>query len=145
LHIAIRSSTPDIARLLLEAGARVSAVDCGRNTPLTLAVSVEWTKLIIKHSKSFHITGKDGSIALTRTTENGNLELVRMLLSEGVPVNCADPQSRTPLHFAAMHGLRGFAEIFYREGPNMNAQDNDGWTALHMPCSETKKWSRGCA
>jgi ankyrin repeat protein len=68
--------------------------------------------------------------ALVEAIENGNVDVVKRLIEEGVNVNLSR-NGVTPLMLAASKGHAEIAEVVLQAGVNINAKDDDGWTALH--------------
>jgi hypothetical protein len=54
-----------------------------------------------------------------------------LLLHQDIPVDIADPQSHTPLMWAAYKGYPSCVDLFLRWGANVYATDDQGFTALH--------------
>jgi ankyrin repeat protein len=67
---------------------------------------------------------------LVEAIEQGNIDAVKKLIEEGVNVNLSR-NGVTPLMLAASKGNTGIAEVVLQAGVNINAKDDDGWTALH--------------
>ena len=61
---------------------------------------------------------------------NGNLEIVRQLVSEGVAVDAVDPDKRTPLMWAAFNGHTAVVAHLLEHGAELEAKDANGRTAL---------------
>jgi palmitoyltransferase ZDHHC13/17 len=54
-----------------------------------------------------------------------------LLLHQDIPVDIPDPQSHTPLMWAAYKGYSSCVDLFLRWGANVYATDDQGFTALH--------------
>jgi hypothetical protein len=54
-----------------------------------------------------------------------------LLLHQDIPVDIPDPQSHTPLMWAAYKGYSSCVELFLKWGANVYATDDQGFTALH--------------
>jgi ankyrin repeat protein len=100
LHAAVSEGHQEIARLLLQAGANVSARDRPGNTPLHEAAST------------------------------GHIGAMEVLLSAGADVNARDDRGRTPLHEAARKGRVDVVEFLIRAGAEVNLIDSLGQTPL---------------
>ena len=116
--MAVFFGHPEIARLLIEAGADV-------NEAATNA-----TKVAIIHSAA----------------AAANLEIVRLLIEKGARVNVAQEGGFTPLHEAAAQGNRALAELLIGAGANLAAKTTDGQTATDLADArkhpETAQWLR---
>jgi ankyrin repeat protein len=102
--MAVFFGHPEIARMLIEAGADV-------NEAATNA-----TKVAIIHSAA----------------AAGNLEIVRLLIEKGARVNVAQEGGFTPLHEAAAQGNRTMAELLIQAGADLAAKTTDGQTAADI-------------
>ena len=69
--------------------------------------------------------------SLLDASEEGNLEEVRRLLSEGADVNAVDKYKNTPLHFASAIGDEA-VKMLLDAGADVTAGDNYKWTPLHL-------------
>ena len=45
----------------------------------------------------------------------------------------------TPLHYACKSGIVGIVSLFMIASIDLNARDNDRWTALHHACAKGRK------
>ena len=65
---------------------------------------------------------------------NGNLNRVKALLNQGVPVNSrnAHGQGWTPLHFAASSGNLSVVQELLRRGAHVNPRTRSGMTPLYL-------------
>ena len=62
----------------------------------------------------------------------GNLNLVRALLNQGVPVNSRDQAGYTPLHLASRRGLLSVVQELLKRGAHVNPRSIHGYTPLHV-------------
>jgi len=65
------------------------------------------------------------------SASNGNLTHIQSLVSQGVSVNVADYDGRTPLHLAACEGRLRVSQYLISKGANPNAKDRWGHTPHH--------------
>jgi ankyrin repeat protein len=116
--MAVFFGHPEIARMLIEAGADV-------NEAATNA-----TKVAVIHSAA----------------AAANLEIVRLLIEKGAHVNVAQEGGFTPLHEAAAQGNRALAELLIQAGADLAAKTTDGQTAADIADArkhpETAQWLR---
>ncbi|RHY84478.1 hypothetical protein DYB31_007463 [Aphanomyces astaci] len=68
--------------------------------------------------------------ALCWAAGTGNVDMLRRLLTEGVDVNLADYDRRTPLHIAASDGNAEEVKLLIQAGANCHAKDRWGVTPL---------------
>ena len=61
---------------------------------------------------------------------NGNLNRVRTLLNQGVPVNTQNDAGWTPLHYAAYSGHLSVVQELLKRGAHVNPRNGAGWTPL---------------
>ena len=106
LHLACARKQPLVAKLLIEAGAKIEALAEGGQTPLFWA------------------------------TCGNNPRVVRLLLEQGarVGVICQAGlnSGKTPLHVAAEYGMKEIAQALVAGGAELNVRDYDGKTPLDM-------------
>ena len=62
----------------------------------------------------------------------GNLNRVRMLLNQGVPVNTPNDAGWTPLHYAAYSGHLSVVKELLRRGAHLNPRTRSGMTPLNV-------------
>ena len=101
LHLTSREGYVDVARMLVERGADVSAQD------------------------------KDGETPLHRASSGGRVDVARMLVERGADMSAQDKDGETPLHRALSGGHVDVARMLMEHGANVSAQDKDGRTPLH--------------
>lgn len=107
LHLVARLGYADIAKLLLDSGADVDAVDGhAKYTALHFAI----------------LTDKK--------------EMVRLLLDRSADVNAA-PTGESPLHLAAREGSREVVELLVKRGADLSARTHQGMTPLMIAESTT--------
>ena len=64
--------------------------------------------------------------------KSGNLNRVKTLLNQGVPVNSRNEDGYTPLHFAAYSGRVNVVQELLRRGAHLNPRSLYGYTPLHL-------------
>jgi len=65
----------------------------------------------------------------------GNMNRVKALLNQGVPVNTRTDDGWTPLHIAAKNGKLEVVKELLRRGARVNARNHWGYTPLHYAIS----------
>ena len=64
--------------------------------------------------------------------QNGNLNQVKALLNQGVPVNSRNAHGWTPLHFAASSGRVNVVQELLRRGAHVNPRTRSGMTPVYL-------------
>ncbi len=133
----------ETARRLLELGADVNAMSDYGQTPLYRAAynsDLEMVRLLLKNGADVNLAGeKSGTVlyaALSRLTRFANLELIKLLLDNGADrekkVWGKTPLSRLSLRYAARLGNERMARQLIDIGLDVDAEDRDGRTPLHL-------------
>ena len=136
LHIAVKKNAPNLARLLLQKGAKLNLKDDIGDTPLHIAVeheTEEMVELLLKNGANPQAVDSMGRQALHYAVEDGQESMVKVLLDHGGVKDVAvDPLLRsTLLHFAVNRGNSTIIEIILKAGSDANGKDHWGDTPLH--------------
>ncbi|XP_068096674.1 E3 ubiquitin-protein ligase MIB2 isoform X3 [Hyperolius riggenbachi] len=76
---------------------------------------------------------EDGFTALHLATLNNHQEVVDILIKEGrCDVNLRNNRNQTPIHLAVTHGHINLVHLLVTEGADVNAEDEDGDTPMHI-------------
>jgi len=142
LHTAIVWKRREAVELLLDRGANIEAVYDGY-TPLLRAIweanSEDLAGLLLDHGASPHaVYVLDGTTALHYAARRGLLIIMGRLIDLGFSVDVHNTFGKTPLMWAALNDTKDALELLLGRGAAINAQGNDGWTALHSACSRGK-------
>lgn len=65
---------------------------------------------------------------------HGDLEAAEDFIAIGKDVNAADPDGRTPLHYAVAYDRQDILKVLVDATPNLEAVDNKQNTPLHYAC-----------
>jgi ankyrin repeat protein len=135
LHVAARHQQTEIARLLLNHGAEVNAVNKSRMTALYFAMyalgralNMDLLELLVERGADVNATNKKGNSMLLQLVfgwERDPLPALDLLLRHGAHVNAVDNQGRTALDCAMIYlGSPGNhvprVELLLRYGANVN-------------------------
>ncbi|WP_257294417.1 ankyrin repeat domain-containing protein [Endozoicomonas sp. YOMI1] len=80
-----------------------------------------------------------GMAAVHIATKNGNLGLLRSLLSCNADINRQDKKGMTALHHAVKSNNLQALQLLLDHKADMNIQEIDGYTALHLAAGNPKK------
>ncbi|XP_044253030.1 putative ankyrin repeat protein RF_0381 [Tribolium madens] len=132
LHISVQQDNYGITIKLLKFGAEVNVVDCFGNTPLSLSIIDRNNYLI---AKTLFQNGADMSVedqrplhiffeSVLHCRTISQIELVLLLLENGVNINMTEPQSgRNCLHFVALTGFLELAVVLVEKGAHTHTMD----------------------
>ena len=101
---AISADDPDLLKLLIDKGAKVTAANEDGMTPLHLAQSATAVALLLQHGADINGRAKDGSTPLhaqaAESADTGALEVIEALLKAGADASLKDNDGKTPLDIA---------------------------------------------
>ena len=129
LHWAAAGGHTNVVELLIKHGAEINAENGGFSTPLVFAEQREHSEtveLLRKHGANM------GSQPLIQAVTIGNIEQVKLLLSEGADVNIKLKNGQTTLLLACQRRKKKVAELLIDKGADVNTKDNYGRTPLHF-------------
>lgn len=110
--------------LLLRAGIRAFDIDHAVGSGQAKRARA----LLEKHPE--YLTER-GAALLSAAVKRGHLQIARLLLDKGVPVDARDGQGPTPLFVAAEAGRQDLVKFFLSRGAQVNAVDKGRLTPLH--------------
>jgi ankyrin repeat protein len=88
------------------------------------------------------VNSKDryGATALIRATEQGHIEIIKLLLKASADVNIQDKDGVSALMEAAITGKDELVDLLLQAGANPNLKNVDGKTALEL--AENKRFNK---
>jgi len=132
LHHAARSSDPGVAVLLLNAGARVDALNEAGHSPLAAACAVgNWrlARLLLEHGAQTEPDGGAPALLAAVAGEDDPAG-VHLLLKHKAPVNVRDGADCSALLLACRAGNHDIVGALLAGGADRNAHDAAGATPL---------------
>jgi len=134
LHLTSRKGHVDVARMLVERGADVSAQAQDGRTPLHWASEwghVDVARMLVERGADVSAQAQDGRTPLHWALEWGHVDVARMLVERGADVSAQKKDGTTPLHWASLSGHVDVARMLVERGADVSAQAQDGRTPLH--------------
>jgi ankyrin repeat protein len=139
--------------MLLRRGADVDALNEVNKTAAEMGSEngkVEVAKLITEYKSDANIRNKvrsttldtaqygadedgenEGKASLHAAAEEGNIDIVRSLLEQGMDINGRNAKHQTPLDRAAHKGNVDVVRLLIERGAEVDSRDDLGWTPLH--------------
>ena len=138
LHMALTlDSNRDILEMLLSAGADVNAKNSFGNTPLHLTVTLNRDRAsaetLLDYGASLEFRNKSGNTALLEAIDRENSEIAILLLQRGADIFARNKEGDSPLSLSLKKGVSVLS--WFLDSSNINAQNNEGNTPLHMAVS----------
>jgi ankyrin repeat protein len=65
-----------------------------------------------------------------------DIRTVKKLIRRGCPVNVADDDGYTPLHWAAEYGNLALVQVILKKGADLSARTRSGWNAVDLSKAE---------
>ncbi|KFZ20754.1 hypothetical protein V502_02998 [Pseudogymnoascus sp. VKM F-4520 (FW-2644)] len=123
-------------RLLIDAGANVSAVDDRNETRLHSAAldgETEVVRLLLNAGASVLATSFNGATPLHMAVRYDHEDVVRLLINAGSDLSSVSDRGETPLHWAVYAGANvSTTKMLLDAGADVSARAHDGETPLHM-------------
>ncbi|XP_043605174.1 transient receptor potential channel pyrexia isoform X2 [Bombus pyrosoma] len=140
LHFSVLGNSPDVARILLDNGAKPTTYLYQETVEPVLhcairAGAVKIVKLLLEQGASVVEKNHMGETPLHVACFIQSIKCVELLLdSPGTNINAVDRAHRTPLHFAVMttYSSAKLVELLLKHGALVNAADKTGFTPLHV-------------
>lgn len=134
LHCACYASAdhPDLAKLLLDAGADVNAEDCSGWTALFFVSNADVAAQLLAKGADLKHCDRDGQnvLLVSAGDDSDNVAMMSFLLEHGIPADVKSLSGETPLMRAASQGHVKVMTLLLQKGADVNAADNDKLTAL---------------
>lgn len=136
LHAAIESGNLDIAQFLIDRGAYINALDRRGDSLLHKAVQskkLDVVEFIINEGYVADVDVRNifRVTPLHRAAEDGNIDIVQLLISRGANLNARDCNGYSPLHLAVRYQRLDVVEILLEDCADVDVLDAYNWTPLH--------------
>jgi uncharacterized protein len=116
LHFACYFGQPEVARLLIEKGAKIDAVanNATQVMPLHSAASsrnLAAARLLVEHGAPVNARQQAGWVPIHAAAQNGDQEMVDLLLAHGADVDITNNDGKTPAMVAKNKGHAKIASL----------------------------------
>ncbi|XP_022687869.1 transient receptor potential cation channel subfamily A member 1 homolog [Varroa jacobsoni] len=135
LLYACDAGHPELARLLIQNGARVDMFDEKGHAALHLAAEKGHEDIvdILLEAKAFvNARSQKGVTPMHMASENGYADIVRKLQASGALIDALSLSKKTPLHLAASKGQLDVTALLVDLGSDMYALDSQGQTPMML-------------
>jgi len=118
-------------KLLIDAGADVLAEDHVHSQPINDASTPEIAQMLVEAGADINFIGGAGYTLLKSSAERLDVEMVRALIDMGADTDAETKRySTTPLYVAVQQDDLEIARLLLKAGANPNAQNGDLWFPL---------------
>ncbi|ETS86413.1 hypothetical protein PFICI_00241 [Pestalotiopsis fici W106-1] len=131
LHYASSQGNSELAKLLLDRGSDVLAINKRGETALHLASSVDMAKLLIDYGSNIEAIDGQGRTPLLSMCIKGSIAMATFLIKSGANVLATDKRGNAPLHEAWRDKSALLAMLLVEKGANVSATNENGATPLH--------------
>lgn len=138
LHDAAKGGHADVCALLIDAGAKLEAINKHTYTPLHLAsraANSQAALLLVAKGANVRALGREQSTPLHFAAKAGHIDLLGKLI-KGASVAAKDIDGRTPLHWAAAHRQFEASVFLLEHGARLTATDGLERKPLHEAAVE---------
>lgn len=126
LHFAAAYGKLDIAKLLLENGAKLEAQNAQQKTPLYNAISrnqIETAKYLIEKGADVNAVSMYGTTAIHDAAYFGYIDMVKLLIANRADLNVDSPVLTTPLHRAVFGGNMEMVKLLIDNGADIKGHN----------------------
>ncbi|XP_063923686.1 uncharacterized protein LOC135137861 [Zophobas morio] len=143
LHLACQTGNYKNTKMLLDSEASIYIVDEKGNNPLHYASkstksNPDIIKLLLEKGMDVDAQNVNGATALHIACGHSNYDVAKVLLDFGASIDTVDKHDKNALHYAAQFcpENRDVLKLLIQKGIDLNAQDQNGTTALQIACRE---------
>ena len=134
LNVVRESGNVEMARLLIEHGADINALDIFGDSPIVLAAWRGYkaiVNLLLDHNAEVPVDGHRGLQLIRYSAKKGLERLMKKLVTGGADLSITGQQGASLLHAAAFGGSAEIVNILLERKLPADQADVFGWTPLH--------------
>jgi hypothetical protein len=142
LFLAVEHGNVEIARLLLDNGAKVNARDGSKQTPLMRVdddATVELIGLLVSYRVKVNLVDEEGNTALILAARSVNSDVLKALMDAGADINLSNNDGQTALMNAASNGDIESVRLLLNFGSRVNDRNSDGESAWDLASDDEVK------
>ncbi len=133
LFIAIRESSPKVARVLLDSPKiDLNALNAEGESALMMAALKGHLEIAAALIKKDADVNKTGWTPLHYAATTGQLAVIRLLIENHAYIDAESPNGSTPLMLASMYGTPEAVKLLLDEGANPTLKNQQGLTAVQF-------------
>ncbi|OAF69856.1 hypothetical protein A3Q56_02387 [Intoshia linei] len=140
---AVLNKNFELMQLLIQNGAKVVSTGDFKETPLSIAAYKGYTdvvKFLLMYIKDCKCLEYELYSALMETSMDGHIEVAKLLLEAGSPVNVIIDGFESPLMLAICSGNNKYVSILLDHGAFIDEINEDGNTPLMEACREGNEY-----
>ncbi len=137
---AVQMRETGIAKMLIDKGANINAVDKNSRNAFLLACesqNIDIIKLFI--DKGFDLNSANGRNGFVRAAFLGNIDIIKFLIEKGADVNAKNSHGFTALIMAVKASKAGVVKFLTEKGADISIKDPSGKTAADYAASSGNK------
>jgi ankyrin repeat protein len=144
LEIAIRHSSTEAAKFLIDKGANVNHAIHGGRTPLHIVATtgnVTIAKLLLEKGANINAqTEAFGLTPLHYAITAKQEEIAKFYIERGADINIKENvDGKSAIHFAAEKGFINTVKLLLKKGANINSKDDKGKTPIEYAYSGKRR------
>lgn len=134
LHLAVIAGKRNMAKLLIDQGARLDIESCHGTVPSMVAklnLNEDWIPFLIDNGWDVNELDNKGNSMLHNIIDCAPDKILIKLLSKKADPNLQNSVGVTPFHLAMSNNRRDIVELMRKYGGHLNPVGTDGMTSLH--------------
>ncbi|HLK59267.1 MAG TPA: ankyrin repeat domain-containing protein [Chthonomonadaceae bacterium] len=138
---ALRYADAECAKLLIQNGADIHAIDDNGQTPLCALCMLgldESAQMLIRQGADVNVKDKNGNTPLILASRKCRLDTVKMLLEHGADIQAKRNRGGNALYVAAGAGRSDLVTLYLDRGLDINIKTTTGSTPLMIAAQESQ-------